>query len=345
MLYNIEYKIVRTLLTFLALFAINTAAIAEDAVVFIHPSTGRTAQATGTIEDYNYNELIIRTTNGQIKTIETDSIKEIKSERSAFFQEAVMQMNSLEFSKATQLLESALSQTSVSWKKQEVLAKQVECLCCLDRYEEAAMKYVNILQLDSNSAYWDSIPIIWTSVELSSRMEQTALKWIRQQEIPALSLLGASFLLTSSNKTAAQTALNALSKSNNVTISVLAQMQLNRLSLTQMSANAIKNLENKVDQTPKSVQFGARFILAQLWGRSVLDPAEKTDKIAVNYLQCALNSRTPVELQARSLYSAGSVLMNNNRQDEALRIFSYLVQKYPDSQWSQQARRTAGGKL
>ena len=61
MLYNIEYKAVRTLLTFLALFAINTAAIAEDAVVFIHPSTGRTTQATGTIEDYNNNELIIRT--------------------------------------------------------------------------------------------------------------------------------------------------------------------------------------------------------------------------------------------------------------------------------------------
>lgn len=318
---------------------------AEDTVIHLNSVTGRQVKSTGTIENFSRSELLLRTSSGQIKSIENSNIIEIQADYPAPYMEAKLRMNNLEFDQTLSLLEKALVQAPDGWMKHEILARQVECFNSLNRPDEAALKYVQLIQLDPNSAFYDCVPLSWTSVEISSRTQQMAQNWIRQQKYPYVALLGASILLTTDKKTDAQTALNALAKSDDADVAALAQMQLNRLSLLPMPELTLKNLEKKVDALPKNLQYGPRFILAQLWNRSSADNSVKMDKAALNYLQCATNLKAPVELQARSFYSAGTVLLNEGNRDEAFRIFRRLIEKYPDSQWSHQARRTAGGNL
>ena len=318
---------------------------AEDTVTYQNAVTGRQVKATGTIENYSRNELLLRTSSGQIKSIETDSVIEIQADYPASYLEAKLRMSNQEFDQALTLLDKALVQAPDGWMKHEILARQVECFSSLNRPDDAAVRYVQLVQLDPNSAFYDCVPLVWTSVDASARTQQLAQTWIRQQKYPYVALLGASLLLNSDKKTETQTALNALAKSADADVAALAQMQLNRLSLTPMSETSLKNLEKKVDALPKSLQYGPRFVLGQLWNRSFAEGAVKADKSALNYLQCATNSNAPVEMQARSFYSAGSVLLNAGARDEAFRIFRRLIEKFPDSQWSQQAIRTAGGNL
>lgn len=319
-------------------------AYAEDVVIHQNSVTGRQIKSTGTIESYSRDELILRTFSGNILSIKTDSIINIEAERPESYMEAELRMKNQEFAAALSLLEKALVQVPDGWLKHETLARQIECLINLNRIDEAALRYVQLVQLDSKTAFYDCVPLVWTSIDLSMRTEQLAQTWIRQQKYPYVALLGSSLLLTSDKKTEVQTALNALAKSEDADVSTLAQMQLNRLSLTPLSQAALINLEKKTDALPKSLQFGPRFVLAQLWSRSSAEEI-KADKATLNYLQCAVNSKAPVELQARAFYSAGSSLLTVGRRDESFRIFNRLIEKYPDSQWSQQAKRTAGGGL
>ena len=318
---------------------------AEETVIYQNSVTGRQVKATGTIENYNRGELLLRTSSGQIKSIEASSIAEIQADYPSTYLEAKLRMSNLEFDQALPLLDKALVQAPDGWMKHEILARQVECFSSLNRPEEAAIRYVQLLQLDPKSAFYDCVPLVWTSVEATARTQQLAQSCIRQQKYPYVALLGASILLTSDKKTEAQTALNALTKSDDADVAVLAQMQLNRLSLTPMPETTLKNLEKKVDALPRNLQYGPRFILGQLWSRSAAESSIKTDKAALSFLQCAANSKAPVELQARAFYSAGTVLLNEGARDEAFRIFRRLIEKFPDSQWAQQAKRTAGGNL
>ncbi len=318
---------------------------AEDAVIYQNSVTGRQVKATGTIENYSRDELLLRTSSGQIKTIETGSVVEVQADYPSTYLEAKLRMNNQEFEQALPLLDKALVQAPDGWMKHEILARQVECYSSLNRPDQAAVRYVQLIQLDPKSAFYDCVPLVWTSVELSPQTQQSVQSWTRQQKYPYAALLGASLLLTSDKKIEVQTTLNALAKSDDADVATLAQMQLNRLSLTPLSETALKNLEKKADALPRNLQYGPRFILGQLWSRSSADSAVKTDKAALSYLQCAANSKAPVELQARAFYSAGTVLLNAGNRDEAFRIFRRLIEKFPDSQWAQQAKRTAGGNL
>lgn len=277
-------------------------------------------------------------------SIKPDTICDIIVERPDLYSEADLRMDNQEFDKALILFEKSLVQVPDGWMKHEILSRQIECLINLNRFDEAALRYVQLVQLEPKSPFYDRIPLSWTSVELSPRTKLLAQNWIRQQKYPYVALLGASLLLNSDKKNEVQSALNALAKSEDADVATLAQMQLNRLSLTPLPETTLDNLEKKVDVLPKSLQYGPRFVLAQLWSRC--SAAErKADKAALSYLHCAVNNRTPVDLQARSLYSAGAILLDAERRDEAFRIFNLLLEKYPDSQWSQQAKRTAGGNL
>lgn len=338
---NCLHKILTIILicTFVHIYA-----YAEDTVIYYNSATDRQTKSTGTIENYSRYELTLRTTSGTILSIKTDNIVEIKAERPALYDEADQRMKNREFDQALPLLEKSLSLVSEDWMKHEILARQIECLNALNRVEDAAQRYVQLVRLDPDSPFYDCVPLVWTSVEMSSKMKQLAQLWIRQQNYPYVALLGASFLLTSDKKNEAQTALTVLTKSADSDVAALAQLQLNRLSLTPLPMPTIKNLEMKTDALPIALQFGPRFVLAQLWSRSAAGEI-KTDKAVLNYLQCATNSKTPVELQARAFYSAGSVLLSDNRRDEAYRVFNRLIEKCPDSQWSQQAKRTIDGSL
>ncbi len=319
-------------------------AYADDTVIYQNTVTGRQIKSTGTIENYTRDELLLRTSSGNILTIKAELILDIEAERPELYSEAELRINNQEFDKALSLLEKALVQAPDGWMKHEILSRQIECLVNLNRMDEAAIRYVQLVQLEPNSAFYDSVPLVWTSVELSTRTEQLAQNWIRQKKYPFVALLGSSLLLTSDKKNEAQTSLNNLAKSDDAVVAILAQMQLNRLSLTPMPDTFLNNLEKKVDALPKSLQFGPRFVLAQLWSRSSAKEI-KEDKAALNYLQCALNTKSPVEFQARGFYSAGASLMTAGRRDEAFRVFNRLIEKYPDSPWAQQAKRTAGGNL
>ena len=324
--------------------SVHLLAYAEDTVIYQNTSLDRQVKSTGTIENYTRDELILKTSSGNIQTIKTDKIIKLIADYPASYLEAKLMMENQEFDRALTLLDKVLVQVPDGWMKQEILSRQVECLNNLNRLEDAAVRYIQLIQLEPNTAFYDCVPLVWTSVELSTRIEQLAQNWIRQQKFPYVTLLGASLLLNSDKKSEAQTTLNALAKSGDADVVTLAQMQLNRLSLTPMANAALINFEKKVDALPKTLQYGPRFVLAQLWGRSSAGEI-KVDKTTLNYLQCAVNTKTPVELQARSLYSAGTVLLTGGRRDEAFRIFNRLIEKYPDSQWTQQAKRTTEGNL
>ena len=317
---------------------------AEDVIIHQNSVTGRQVKSTGTIENYSRSELTLRTASRNIMSIKPDNIIDIIAERPTLYSEAELRMKNQEFEQALRLLESLLIQVPDGWMKHEILSRQVECLNNLNRPEEAAVRYIQLVQLEPNTAFYDCVPLVWSSVELSSKTQQLAQSWIRQQKYPYIALLGASLLLNSDKKNEVQTALNVLTKSEDADVAALAQMQLHRLSLTPLPETTLNNWEKKVDALPKNLQGGPRFVLAQLWSRSSADGI-KADKAALNYLQCALNSKTPVELQARSFFSAGATLLSADRRDEAFRIFHRLLEKYPDSQWSQQAKRTEGGNL
>lgn len=340
---NCLHKIIMTTILFVCTL-IHVNAYAEDAVIYYTSATGRQNKSTGTIESYTRHELTLKTAAGSILSIKTDNILDIKAERPALYDEAEQRMNNREFDQALPLLEKSLTLVSEDWMKQEILARQIECLYSLNRAEDAAQRYVQLIRLAPDTAFYDCVPLVWTSVELSSKMQQLAQNWIRQQTYPYVTLLGASLLLTTDKKNEAQTALTVLTKSEDSVAAALAQLQLNRLSLTPLPTASIKNLEMKTDALPKALQFGPRFVLAQLWSRSSAEEI-KADKAAINYLQCATNSKAPDELQARAYYSAGSVLLSANRRDEAFRVFNRLIEKCPDSQWSQQAKRTIDGGL
>ena len=324
--------------------SVHLLAYAEDTVIYLNTALDRQVKSTGTIENYSRDELILRTSSGNILSIKTDKILKVDADYPESYLEAKLMMDNQEFDRALTLLDKVLVQVPDGWMKQEILSRQVECLNNLNRQEEAAVRYIQLIQLEPNTAFYDCVPLVWTSVELSSRTQQLAQNWIRQQKFPYVTLLGASLLLNSDKKSEAQTALNALVKSGGADVVTLAQMQLNRLSLTPLTNAALINFEKNADALPKTLQYGPRFVLAQLWSRSSAEEI-KADKTTLNYLQCAANTKTPVELQARSFYSAGTVLLTGGRRDEAFRIFNRLIEKYPDSQWTQQAKRTTEGNL
>ena len=241
---------------------------AEDTVIYQNTVTGRQVKSTGAIENYSRDELLLRTSSGNILSIKTDNIVKIAADYPASYSEAELRIENQEYDQALTLLDKALVQAPDGWMKHAILARQIECLINLNRLDAAALRYVQLVQLDPNSAFYDCVPLVWSPVELSAQTEQMAQTWIRQQKYPYITLLGASLILNSDKKNEVQTTLNALTKSDNADVAILAQMQLNRLSLTPLPMTMLNNLEKRVDALPKNLQYGPRFVLANLWSRS-----------------------------------------------------------------------------
>ena len=149
---------------------------------------------------------------------------------------------------------------------------------------------------------------------------------------PVRQLIGASWLLFGPQQQAAIQVLDELSRDIDANIKYLAIAQLWRTRNLKVNARQIEVWEKLLGSMPKPIRAGPWLVLAEAQSR-----ADQVDEAAINLLRIPILYPKQIGLSAAALYRAGHLLHNTSRKNEAQTIWNELRQKYPDSNWAQQA--------
>ena len=309
---------------------------AEDVVVCSSSDGSGSLVLTGEIQNWSRSSLELKLPSGQIRKIDSARLRKIRVCQDKLSSQAIYRMEQMDYKQAlplfSQIIQDNINSGNRGVNLQEAFGLQIRCYENLGNQELAAQRFALLSKTFPDSYYLKYAPLVWTSCSVSPTFLQAAQQWGGQRQNPFLSLTAASALLSSPQQGSATAILNQLSQSSDSLIAQLARFQLLRQRLTAPTPNEFSQWETDFQQIPLEYQSGPAFQMARLY--SISNLADKADKAAIFYMNCALNPNVSDPLAARALYSAGKILADNNKKEESLKIFNELIARFPQNEWT-----------
>ncbi len=154
---------------------ISVACCAEDVVTL---ATGRNNESrtriTGTIVDYNGEQLKLRRSTGSEISLQSARVIAIETTRTADHVAANNLFAERDFAAALNLYRKALSTEKRLWVQRRIVAQRVWCLKALARYDRACTEFLFLNRQDPTAQYLEAIPLVWSSIQPSLKLEREA---------------------------------------------------------------------------------------------------------------------------------------------------------------------------
>lgn len=300
---------------------------ADDVVHILSGESGRVYQRKGLIKDYTGRQLILEPN----LIIPTERVVRIETTWSAKQQAADAALENRKFSEALVLYYNALEKEQRKWVRRKIIAQIVWCHRALGQTEKASSGFRALVQSDPTTQYFDCIPLAWkSSIQVPNR---TALAWLERKDLPAMVLVGASHLMSSTERRLAIAKLQQLTHSRDLRIAHLAQAQIWRSLIVTASDKQVDSWSETIERMPQAVRAGPYFVLGQ-----VLSHKHKSEQALLALMRIPILYPRQRRLASESLLESGRLLEKSNQSEDALRLYRELVRDYPETAAAPSAR-------
>jgi hypothetical protein len=202
-----------------------------------------------------------------------------------------------------------------SWQQRLLVARMVESFWQLNQKVIAGKLFLSLLKDSSPPLAYASAPLIWQPTKVDSAMTEAALGWVKESESIDSQLLGASWLLGTSESSDASEALQRILRQPNLMLTRLAAAQQWRVATPKEVASRFQEWRAVRDLLPVAFQSGPTFTIAEKLERASL-PSEALDE----YIRI-------IALEPQKSYAsrfarkrAAEILRSLNRTEEVNRL-------------------------
>jgi hypothetical protein len=226
-----------------------------------------------------------------------------------------------DFLKAIELAKKTIAEGNLPRWQQKILAAEItDSLIGLGQTSSGCRVFISLCRESPAPLLYESAPLNWTSQRGSTELDQLAREWMQPERAPIERLLGASWLLRSTESAAAQSWLEQLSRSKTPVISELATAQFWRVELPNRVADRYQEWSTFRDRMLLPLQVGPTITIADK-----LERAGHAEKALQEWLRIiALHPAHRSEVRnARD--SAGALLAKLGRADEARKLLGNAI--------------------
>lgn len=322
---------------FLSILIVGTAAqsaIAADTVIYkTAKEPAVQATVTGEIVDFAGGQLSIRNEVGVQQTIPAERVVEIRSDATAAETAADQLAREGKFEEAVKNYQQAVRDDKRVWVQRQVMAKLVGTYCQLEQFDSAGDAFLSLLRNDPQTHHFAVIPLSWMVHSPSPQLAQRAAVWMSQTQNSVSVLLGASWLLSTSQRAAASASLQRLITDRDPRVAMLAQTQLWRTRTATATVEEVEGWEAWLARLPADLRAGPYFALGQAWSAR-----GQSDKSALAHLRVPILYGQDRRLVASALLLAGRELEKIGQREEAVTLYREVVREHAAAPAAAEAR-------
>ena len=300
--------------------------VAEDTVILSSRKNPRSqTKLVGEVLDFNGTQLIIRLSTGAEREFPAERVVTILPQRSEAHRAADAAMARHQYQPALAAYRQALARESRRWMRRMLHAQIVWCYRNLGQPKLAGETFLLLVRDDAKTPYFDSIPLAWIPSEPEPGLMQSAHSWMRDENVPAAVLLGASHLLSTNERPAALRRLKRLQLHDDPRIAMLAQAQSWRAAVATASQSDLQQWRQVIESAPEALRGGPYFVLGQAFAQQ-----QEPVRAALALLRVPINHAEDRELAARCLLQAAEALQRIGQNQEAAQLYRELTEDYAD---------------
>ncbi len=324
---------VRTLLTACIVSVLACAVVrGEDRIVVAPPDTSGEVIIRGEIVDFVGSTIRIRadgSSNPQV--VPVSQVVRIETMYLSEHQTGLIRLNEGLTREAEEAFLAAYQNEARGWVRREILAHLVQCAQRREDHVTAASRFIEIIRDDPQSRFWGIAPVPWTPESTSDALKEEARVWLgRSFDVDRF--LGACWLLfDNTSHEAALTTLRDFSRGSNTRISALATAQQWRLRLRESNPSDVElaSWRDHIEFIPADFRSGPQALLAMGYHRR-----GQYEQAAAEWLWISTVYTEQGTLAAKATFESADCLDRLGRTEEAARLFTETVERYP---WSPQA--------
>jgi tetratricopeptide (TPR) repeat protein len=279
----------------------------------------------GTIQAYDRNVLTILTVSGREQQVPSDRVARLESRWDRRQLEGETAFASGEFERADQLYRQALEHEMRDWARHHLIVQLVWCQQATGKWPEAGSLFLkSVLGSNPQTPYFDAIPLAWKTPAASLPMQRLAKTWLVDERSRAANLLGASWLLTSTERELAIDVLRQLTVGEDRQVAFLAETQLWRIQVPTASEVTIREWEKLLSRMPTAFRAGPYHLLGHALkrtGRSQ-DGLIAWMRVPLQYPRHRLLAAESLLVTARHYQAAG-------KREQATTLCRELISGYP----------------
>jgi len=323
---SIAHYISRLCIATAVIVAVAFPSAAEDVVHVRTSAGGSGSRMTGEIVDYSGGELKLRTSSGQVLSIPADRVEHVDYTR---VEEQVAADNLMldgKLAEAVVAYGKAFGTEKRPWASNIILAQIILCHRSLGQVEEACAHFEFLVRGDPTTPYFDLIPLAWQTSEPPPTLVTRAQRWLSNNEVPAVALLGASWLLATDRRTVASAVLNRLSTSVDRRVAELATAQLWRTQMVSATPEQVDRWRRAVRKFPPAVRGGPYYVVGKALARQ-----GRHEQAALAFMRVPILYPQERSLAAESLWGAAGQLKRLGLTAESAALYRELADDYPES--------------
>lgn len=314
-----------------ALLAAAALALAQDVVRYVR--TDETpAEATGLIEEFDASGVTLRLASGSRLTVPLPRIREVRPRRIAAHQEARDALDHRDFLTAQGRLQAARQAETRPWMQREIEAEWIETLAALGRRDgttaTAGNRWLELIAKKSPSRHFAAIPLAWGAERPTAALQRAANVWLNDEATSA-QLLGASWLLFSSDQAAAERTLARLTADRDSRIALLAETQRWRRRFLTTDAGQLDGWARIVERLPPSLRAGPRLLLGKAYGGK-----QQHEQAALTLMKIPILHPRQWALVPEALFLAAEQLELAGDGAAAARLYREVERGYRDTRWA-----------
>ncbi len=296
----------------------------DTVVVRKSSDSSETFERKGQIVQWRGGELQLQSKD-TLRKIDTADVVAVRTLWPESFDLATSQIRQRRFSQAVGPLQDALGEETREWAVAEMQATQVRLLELTGQPHAAAIEYLKIMIDDPRSRHFATIPLAWETQQIPVAMQEDARKWMATK-VPAIRLLGASWLLATIDRDQATAVLEQLSRDIEPQIAHLASAQLWRSTWVSADASTLARWSEQVQRMPNEIRSGPLLMLAEAHEKN-----GATDQAVISLMQVPILHEADWAHVRRALDRAAEILERHERFDEAGRVRNERANSFPET--------------
>jgi tetratricopeptide (TPR) repeat protein len=309
----------------IALLLIFSAALPAQDTVYLSKNGGGRTKISGRIVDYGGMGLSLELPGGRSLTYPAAEVTKIETKYTPEQIAGDQALQQGRWKDALVQFQKAMESEPRRWVRRQLVARWVECYQALGQPDRAGEAFLLLLRDDPQTLYFACIPLAWLPRQPDPRTEQLAGQWMARPE-PAAVLLGASHLLSTSQRAAALDRLKKLATDADRRVALLAAAQIWRTELSRADDDALARWDRTIEKLPEPLRAGPYYVLG-----SARLQRQHYQQAALAFLRLPILHSHHRALAAQALLEAGQAAEHFD-PSAAVRLYRELLEKYPDQQ-------------
>ena len=304
------------------------SAAGEDAVYLKPTAPGAPlTRIRGEVVDFTGRELRIQNDAGRERTIPAAQVERVETTHSPEQLSGDRLFAAGDFRGAATQFRSALEagREPRNWVRRQILAQVVWSQRNLEEWDQAGEYFLILLASDPETPSFACLPVVWTNDKPDIAVERKAQAWLADSAQPAAVLMGASHLLSTTQREQALEKLKGLLTASDPRIAWLAFGQLWRAGSENATAEQRRSFAARIEASDESLRAGAYFVL----GNALAN--EQPEDATLALMKLPILYEREYRLAAAALVTSGGCLEKLHRPAHALGLYREVASRFGQS--------------